>query len=118
MRTAAWFWCELLILLTPHVVRTKADAERIMAEETRKMNWCLEDVTDIHGPLFEVPPPPKDGKPAEELPAPRPAPPSSTNVSIVKPSIVDGAATAQTAPLPLPGPSAQRPKVLEPGPWK
>ena len=42
---------ELLILLTPHIVRNPADAERIKAEEASKMDWTLSDVEAIHGPL-------------------------------------------------------------------
>ncbi len=40
---------ELLIILTPRVVRGIADAERVKVEEAAKMNWCLRDVTSLHG---------------------------------------------------------------------
>lgn len=40
---------ELLIILTPHIVRNKFDAQRIFAEESRRMNWVLGDVLSIHG---------------------------------------------------------------------
>src|SRR5262249_47210931 len=40
---------ELVIILTPHVIRNKADAERVLAEEARKMDWILPDVLKIHG---------------------------------------------------------------------
>ncbi len=42
---------ELLIMLTPRVVRGIADAERIKVEEAAKMSWALGDVSAIHGPL-------------------------------------------------------------------
>jgi hypothetical protein len=42
---------ELLIILTPHIVRTREDAERIKSMETARMNWCLSDVERIHGDL-------------------------------------------------------------------
>jgi hypothetical protein len=40
---------ELLIILTPHVVRTPAEAERIKRMESARMSWCLGDVEEIHG---------------------------------------------------------------------
>ena len=40
---------ELLIILTPHIIRNPADAEAIKREEAAKMSWCLCDVTKIYG---------------------------------------------------------------------
>lgn len=40
---------ELLIILTPHIVRTKEDAELLKQVEAARMNWCLADVRKIHG---------------------------------------------------------------------
>lgn len=40
---------ELLIILTPHIVRTKEDAEMLKQVEAARMNWCLADVRKIHG---------------------------------------------------------------------
>lgn len=42
---------ELLIILTPHIIRNPMDAERIFMEESRKMSWSLDDVQSIHGAL-------------------------------------------------------------------
>lgn len=42
---------ELLIILTPHVIRSQADADRIKATEAARMNWCLSDVEKVHGDL-------------------------------------------------------------------
>jgi type II secretion system protein D len=42
---------ELLIILTPHVIRSQADAERVKAMEAARMNWCLSDVEKVHGDL-------------------------------------------------------------------
>jgi len=46
---------ELLIFLTPHVVRSPEDMERIKQTEAARMSWCLADVHEIHGPtgLYE-----------------------------------------------------------------
>ena len=35
---------ELLVIMTPHVIRCGADHERILMEEARKMSWVLRDV--------------------------------------------------------------------------
>ena len=41
---------ELLIVLTPHVIRNRRDAELIKQVESARMSWCLADVVDLHGP--------------------------------------------------------------------
>ena len=33
---------ELLVIMTPHIVRTRADADRILAEESKRMDWLLD----------------------------------------------------------------------------
>lgn len=86
---------ELLILLTPEIIRTPCDpnSTRILAEEATKMDWYLKNVHEVHQPLGvepymplfptmpKLPPPPHgkptglpmlNGLPTEELPAPRP----------------------------------------------
>jgi len=40
---------ELLIVLTPHVVRGPEEADRIKRLESARMHWCLEDVYQVHG---------------------------------------------------------------------
>jgi hypothetical protein len=40
---------ELLIVMTPHVVRTEADVARTRQIESARMSWCLGDVKKIHG---------------------------------------------------------------------
>jgi Flp pilus assembly secretin CpaC len=42
---------ELLIILTPHIIRNPMDAERVFMDESRKMSWSLDDVQAIHGAL-------------------------------------------------------------------
>jgi hypothetical protein len=41
---------ELLVVLTPHVVRSRAESDRIKQVESSRINWCLSDVVDLHGP--------------------------------------------------------------------
>ena len=40
---------ELLIIMTPHIVRNEADADAIKQAEAARMSWCLSDVLKIHG---------------------------------------------------------------------
>ncbi len=40
---------ELLIILTPHVVRSSEDAERLKQIEAARMHWCAADVHAVHG---------------------------------------------------------------------
>lgn len=40
---------ELLIIMTPRVVRSEKEAEMIKQIETARMNWVISDVIDIHG---------------------------------------------------------------------
>jgi type II secretion system protein D len=39
---------ELLIIMTPHVIRTPEDMHRINAIESSRMSWCLADVVRLH----------------------------------------------------------------------
>lgn len=41
---------ELLIILTPQVVRSEEDRERLKLAEAARMSWCLADVHELHGP--------------------------------------------------------------------
>jgi hypothetical protein len=40
---------ELLIIMTPHIVRNQADAERLKRFEAGRISWCLSDVVKVHG---------------------------------------------------------------------
>lgn len=42
---------ELLIILTPHVVRSEADAERVKQLESARMSWCLGDAEKLQGDM-------------------------------------------------------------------
>src|SRR5262249_32210766 len=43
-RTQAKEKHELIVVMTPHVVRTRFEADRILAEESRRMDWIVGDV--------------------------------------------------------------------------
>lgn len=40
---------ELLIIMTPQIVRNEEDMERIKKIEAARMHWCLADVIEMHG---------------------------------------------------------------------
>lgn len=40
---------ELLIIMTPHVVRTNEDADAVKRMEAARMHWCLADVIEMSG---------------------------------------------------------------------
>ena len=106
-----------MVILTPHVVHNRAEADRVLAEEAARMDWMVDDVTRYHGlsgmdPVlhpqqYPLPlpsggvdgalPSPLDGPvvPAppgpETLPSPRPLPPG------------------EAPPPPVPGPEPRRP---------
>jgi type II secretion system protein D len=50
---------ELLIVLTPHIVASEEDADRIRNEESCRIDWIMSDVEEVHGDIG-VSCPPKD----------------------------------------------------------
>ncbi len=42
---------ELLIILTPHVIRNRFEADMVKQVESARISWCLSDVIDLHGPV-------------------------------------------------------------------
>jgi general secretion pathway protein D len=42
---------ELLIIMTPHIVRNEQDANIIKQVEAARMSWCLADVVKLHGDI-------------------------------------------------------------------
>lgn len=85
---------ELLIFLTPHVVRTDEDVERARQIEAARMHWCLADVIALHEDLAPATSPqsptpavptiqetPTAPKGQEMIPTPAPVPPTSNSHS-------------------------------------
>jgi type II secretory pathway component GspD/PulD (secretin) len=62
---------ELLVIMTPHIVRSKYDADVILSQEAKRMDWVLGDVVKVHGTtgLEPILPAPKDGAGAPGGPA-------------------------------------------------
>jgi general secretion pathway protein D len=123
-RTQAKTKTELLVILTPHVVRSRADADRVLAEEARRMDWITGDVIKMQGTsgMEAIMPPPGgvDGRlpPGAALPgAPAPAwpaPPVTVPVYPAAPAYPSPDGQMQL-PLPRVMPQAQ-PVVPAPGP--
>ncbi|MCL2745392.1 MAG: hypothetical protein FWE67_16250, partial [Planctomycetaceae bacterium] len=42
---------ELLVILTPRIIRDKNDVEEVKQIEAARMNWCLRDVAELHGDI-------------------------------------------------------------------
>ncbi len=88
---------ELLIILTPHVIRTSEDNERIRQLEMARMSWCARDVFSLMDDMGYYPEPSYD------------------NVEVGSPEVVypDLNPTGEIEPLVPPEPYAE-PQVLGP----
>ena len=45
---------ELIIIMTPKIMRGELDQATVLSEEVRRMNWCVPDVAKIHGHGMDV----------------------------------------------------------------
>lgn len=121
---------ELLVILTPHIVRNRIEAERVLAEEGRRMDWVLGDVIKTHGmhgmhPLFPPPPAPPTGGIDAELPAPLapgqavptgPVLPAPTPLPPGSEPVVPPVGTPLPPGATVPGPAAPGPDLPLPRP--
>lgn len=122
---------ELLIFLTPRVIRDDADDELIKQVETERIHFLVDEAEAIHGPILSNRPPalqecPLEGvplspllaptsplsHPAEMAPAPStpgaPAPsPSTSGASLPIPPSPQGQPGTTQPPVPLPPPANQ-----------
>jgi hypothetical protein len=117
---------ELLVILTPHVVRNRMDAERILAEEGRRMDWLLSDVVKTQGtsgmhPLFPTPPAAQPGAvdgalpvPVVPLPGSVPMGPPSTPLPVAPPPAGAGP-SGDSLPPPRPVLPTPLPNPVNPG---
>lgn len=44
---------ELIVILRPIVIDSPEDRDALMRVETERMNWCLSDIINLHGPIYE-----------------------------------------------------------------
>ena len=123
---------ELLIIMTPYIMRTDEDVEWMNQRESERMSWCLADVANIHGetplsgsPGGANPPPsslivPQSTMPIEQLP-PGTLPPGAMPSVVVPPGVAPPSGTPSPITPPLNVrprteivPSAADPPVLQP----
>lgn len=108
---------ELLIIMTPHIIKTEADADWIKQVESDRMSWCLADVVEIHGDAGlsggnglwgpALPPPiypdeTPDGLPQEWLTPEEGAPLFQRGPTTPSGSTPGASAPTEVAPLPNP----------------
>jgi type II secretory pathway component GspD/PulD (secretin) len=123
---------ELLIILTPHIVRNRIEADRILAMEGARMDWILGDVVRTQGisgmdPLFPGKPltaasSPPHGNVDGALPGPlAPPPPGMVPGSDLPPAmlpaprLVPAPGSDNTLPAPRPVPSGSSSLPAAPG---
>jgi type II secretion system protein D len=98
---------ELLVILTPHIVRGRGDAERILAEESRRMDWVVGDILKIQGTSGMGPIMPQAGPNSTMLmpsgPSGMPHLPGQLE-DLPPPSILPPGAEKKADALPLPPP--------------
>ncbi|RMG32859.1 MAG: hypothetical protein D6725_16785, partial [Planctomycetota bacterium] len=91
---------ELLIFLTPRIVRSDEESELIKQIEIERLNFSQEEAEQMHGPLFAVPQD-FEAVPAQPPAAP-PAPPAPQGAMIEPPRPF-------TPPSAIPAPAASEP---------
>lgn len=92
---------ELLIILTPHVVRNEEDIERVRQIEAARMHWCLADVVAIHDDLA-----PRTAPAPDKSPSPTPAPPpGAVPQEVVPPPEPLGSESSQAPHTPMKTPA-------------
>jgi hypothetical protein len=114
---------ELLVILTPHIVRSREEAERILAAEAQRISWMVGDVLKIHDApgLEQVLTGRPHGNVDGSLPCPLPAESLAPPGATLPPRPVNGQ-PADTLPAPravpsgTPGPPQPPPGVLKPLP--
>ena len=100
---------ELLIIMTPHIVRNEADADAIKHAETARISWCLADVVRMHGdiglmhrggdwPDQETAVIYPDGMPIQGETVPTPS--TGEPAVVVPPSVEPGSPSSQNLPPP------------------
>ncbi len=105
---------ELLLIMTPRVLRGPADQEKLLMEEARKMNWVLKDIEKIYGnnagklPRADAPgvEEQRNNGNGPTLPTPTPVPSISGGVIPSEPGLVIPPGMGLPTPTPVPTPPA------------
>ncbi len=102
---------ELLIFLTPRVIRTDADSELIKQVETARIHFMEQDAEEMHGPIMSAPAPvaPYDGTQNEgvQLP-PASVPPIEDDPSVPTTQMPGGPVIGVPGPPEPPAPKLMR----------
>jgi len=119
-RTQARSKRELMVILTPHIVRSQADAQRVLAEEARRMDWIIGDVCKLHGPggLEAILPPPQT--PPSEPCTPLPVLNGPLDAGVAVPTLPPPAVMPSAVPAPpqaAPPPPQAQPVPVNPPPY-
>ncbi len=95
---------ELLIIMTPHIITTDADVERMKHIESARIDWCLRDVMEMHD--------------ASGLSSRRYRPPAPWQVPIQHPRmetpVIIDESPSEPVPIPLPNGADPKHSVLPP----
>jgi hypothetical protein len=108
---------ELVIIMTPHIVRSQLEADRILAEEARRMDWIEGDVVKIHGTSGMAPILSSPGGPGAGLPGVSPSAtlcPSTSNAPPLPGQPLTAPLPQETMPIPRTAPGQQG--QAQPGP--
>jgi general secretion pathway protein D len=100
---------ELMVILTPHVIRNKADADRIINEEIARTKMNLGKIAQVHGHGIDAMLPPPSVTPGQLGVTISGTPTAATPLAVPRP-VADVPPPAAPAPggpvipMPLPGP--------------
>lgn len=97
---------EVLIIMTPHIVRSEFDHAKILAEESAKMRWCLPDLGKVHTHGMDVMGPAAQGARPQLV---NPTPPAA-----IGPAYFEPLPGTPPAGAPQPGAPAVRPAHVPP----
>ena len=118
---------ELVIILTPHVVRSQGDMERLKQAEFARMSWCEADIFAMHGDVFprtglmqdwqeeddSVPVIYPDLDPRGALQPSATSPPGTTLESLLGPNL-ESIEYSSELPAPTKLPTAEKPPTEKP----
>jgi type II secretory pathway component GspD/PulD (secretin) len=103
---------ELLIILTPHIVRSRAEADLMLDMEAKRMDWTKVDVVKTHGtpgiPPILPPAPPLNG------PAAGPGPVGGPAITPSLPAMEPVPLMVPPTPVPSESPTKERVPAPEP----
>ncbi|MBL4883571.1 MAG: hypothetical protein JKY95_03410 [Planctomycetaceae bacterium] len=116
---------ELLIFLTPRIIRNQIDNEYIKEVESKRLHFFRDQAEEMHGPLFAIPEeyhmntdstneilPPRL-IPAEEVqPEAAPEPFDTTGIKLPAPLNTNGSKSESTKSRPLPAPGIRKAKQI------